>query len=502
METIFNYFGNQLTKRMKFTLFISFVAGLLIHLYIITNGLVNRDTMYNYYSPQDMSKSGRFTLTYLAGIGSYFDLHLVNGLLAILYLALSVTLLVELLNLESKLTILLTACLYIAFPTVSGIFAYMFTADGYQLGSLLAILSIFCIKKIKNHAIAIIAASLLIYLSLGAYQANLALVLTLGLVILVKDILDKNILLSFYVKSIISIIIGLGLYVIHFKLYEKYSKNGLTDYKGINESGKISSDHIVKTIDNALQEFVKFFFNSGSLDNNFEKFNFVYFIFLGTMLILFIILKKLSVMKIILLVAIAAIFPFITHIILFISPKVEYHILMKQNLSLLFVIGVLIVDRFYKSRSVILTCINLLFTFSIFLIAFNNIIITNIYYEKFDDVNKQTFSLMTQIAHDIRHQEGYRDGLHIIVLGTPTARISVSDRYNRVPENTGVSPTVIYDSNTFVHYMNNEIGLQINTPKNMDQFMRKHQDEINSLNSWPNNSSITLIEDTIVINLK
>ena len=479
------------------------MIGLLIHLYIITNGYVNRDTMYNYYSPQDMSSSGRFTLTYLAGISSYFDLHLLNGLLSILYLALAVTFLVELFNLESRLAIILTSILYIAFPSVAGIFTYMFTADGYQLGSLLVISSIYCIKKLKNPYISIFIASLLIYISIGTYQANLALVLTLGLLIMIKDIIDENsIKLGFYIKSIISIVTGLGLYVIHFKLYDKYSEHGLTNYKGINESGNISLEHILNSFHTAFQEATVFLFNSGHPINTFEKFNLVYFILLGIVFILLIISKKIRLTNIIILLLITALLPSVTHIILFISPSVDYHILMKQNLALLFILGALFTDRLYKSKSIFINSINLLFTLSIALIAFNNVIITNIYYEKFEDVNKQTAALMTQIAYDIRKIDGYTQDLKIITIGVPTAHLSISKRYDSVPENTGTSIQIPYDTNTFVYYMNNEIGLNNGIKMYMQQFIDNHQHEINTLNSWPNNSSIILIEDTIVIKFK
>ncbi|TSI03315.1 glucosyltransferase domain-containing protein [Lysinibacillus sp. BW-2-10] len=503
MERLLSYFDRKITRRMRLTFLITFFSGLFVHLYIITNGFVNRDTMYNYYSTQNMSGSGRFTLTYLAGISSYFDIHLVNGLLSIIYLALSVTLLVELLDIHSKLAISFTAILYTAFPTVAGILTYMFTADGYHLASLLAVLSIFFIKKINNPYISILIASLAIYVSIGSYQANLTLVLTLLLILFVVDMLDKNKFpLSFYVKSFASVFIGLGIYVIHFKWYEKYSEKGLTSYKGINESGNINVEHITRSLETSSNEMKSFLFNSGDFVNTFEKFNLVYFILLFIMFVIYIIVQKVNLINVIGLIVVIVLTPYITHIIFFISPGVEYHILMKQNLALLFIVGVVILDRFIKHTSITITSLNIVFTFSIFLVAFNNVIITNIYYEQFEDVNKHNEALMTQIAYDIRHLDGYNGDLKIITQGTLRNHLSVRDRYKKVPHNVGISSTIAYDTNTFVYYMNNEIGLKNEVKRNIREFIEKHKEEINSLNTWPNQSSMKIIEDTIVINFE
>lgn len=499
MNQLIKYVDSKVAKRMKFSLFTTFLTGLLVHLYIITNGFVNHDSMYNYYSNQDMSGSGRFTLQYLAGLSSYFDIHLVNGLLAIFYIALTVMLLVELLNIKSKLSIILTAMLYISFPTVSGVFTYSFTADGYQLGTLLAVLAIYCVMKMPKSYLSIIIASILLYVSIGTYQANLAFVLTLMLVIFVKDNLEKHVSLSFYAKCIISIILGLGLYVIHFKLYERYSVEGLTSYKGINESGNINLQHIQRSFDNAWIEMQSFLFNSGEFLNTFEKFNLIYFVLLFIMLLLSIFALRLNWKSIVSLIIVALLTPYVTHILYFISPGVEYHILMKQNLALLFIIGVVIIDRLYNDKSILTIGLNLIFTFSIFIIAFNNSIITNIYYEKFEDVNKQTQSLLTQVAYDIRHLDGYNENLNIIIFGTPSIHLSLSERYNRVPTNVGATNQIIYDTNTFVYYLNNEIGLKNGIKYEMQDFIDQHIEEINTLNIWPNPSSMKVIEDTIVI---
>ncbi|KGR78543.1 glucosyltransferase domain-containing protein [Ureibacillus manganicus] len=499
MEQLINYFESKVTKRMKYSFLIAFLTGLLIHLYIITNGFVNHDTMYNYYSNQNMSSSGRFTLTYLAGISSYFDLHLLNGLLSILYLALTVSLMVELLNIKSKLAILLTAILYISFPTIAGIFMYMFTADGYNLGTLLAVMSIYCVMKVHKSYVAVIIASLLLYVSIASYQANLAIVLTLVLIIFVKDNFEQNVSLSFYVKNIISIILGLGLYVFHFKLYDRYSENGLTSYKGINESGNINLDHIIQSLEMARDEMTSFLFNSGEYINTFEKFNIVYFVLLFIMLLLSIFVCKLHWKNIIGLIISTVLAPYITHILFFISPGVEYHILMRQNLVLLFIVGVVIIDLLYKHKSVHTIGFTILFTFSVSLVAFNNVIITNIYYEKFEDVNKQTSSLLTQVAYDIRHLDGYNENLNIIIFGTPSIHLSVGNRYEKVPPNVGTTTRVIYDTNTFVYYLNNEIGLKNGIKFEMQNFIDKHIEEINTLTIWPDQSSMKIIEDTVVI---
>lgn len=75
------FYKDKVKKEWKIAFWAAFAACLLIHIYKFTNPILNHDSVFNVYTDQNMTGSGRWLLQYACGISSYFDLHWVNGLL-------------------------------------------------------------------------------------------------------------------------------------------------------------------------------------------------------------------------------------------------------------------------------------------------------------------------------------------------------------------------------------------------------------------------------------
>lgn len=76
------------------------VIGLLTHGYKFTNTLFVPDSLRNFYSDQNILGSGRWFLSIACGLSSYFDLPWLNGVLSIFYIALTMVVITELLQLQ------------------------------------------------------------------------------------------------------------------------------------------------------------------------------------------------------------------------------------------------------------------------------------------------------------------------------------------------------------------------------------------------------------------
>lgn len=87
-EEIFRKFNTIIKKNWKVAFFSAIIIGFLTHMYVFTNMLPNHDGVNNIYDAQRKFYSGRFFLSPVSGISSYFDLPWINGTLGILYLAL------------------------------------------------------------------------------------------------------------------------------------------------------------------------------------------------------------------------------------------------------------------------------------------------------------------------------------------------------------------------------------------------------------------------------
>lgn len=487
-------------SRMKSTFKISFIITFLVHLYFIVNSIKNTDSMWGaYYSNFDSSTVGRFTLAYLSGISSYFDLQYLNGLLSVLYISLTLVLLIELFDVKNKKLIVIFIFLYSAFPSVSGTLTYSFLADAYFLSTLLVVVSVYLIKT-NNSWFAIIIASILVYVSLGTYQSNLAYIITLLVVLFIRDSLLVNKSIKLYIRSILATIIGLILYVFHFKIFER--TNNLTTYQGVNEAGNINLSTIIVAFKKAIETFVHYFFSFFEFVNLFEKLNFlsVIIIIIGLLFLLF--KKNGDLFDYLKVIASLVIIPFSIFLIYFISPNVWYHNLMIHHMVFIYILGVIISDILlvkYESRfNKIYNGINFIV---LCLIGFNLIVITNIYYDKLDTVNNQTYSLMTQVAYDIRNDNAYREDIPILLVGFPSRSLPPSNIYDEKtpPMSPGTNVDIVDQTTKFVNYINRFIGMKNPPTINETDLLSYYANEISSMAEWPSKDSIKIKKDVIII---
>lgn len=478
----------------------SFVTAFLVHLYIMVNGFLNHDSMFNFYADRAGAGSGRYTLQYLNGITSNFDLHYLNALVSIIYISLTVVLLVELFKITSKSLIALFSLLYVSYPTISATFAYMFTSDGYFLANFLTVLAIYLVFNLKRKWISFPIGAVLIYIALGTYQINIALALTLILFLFIRDnLVEKSIAYSRYLLASISVGLGLIVYVIHFKWYQ--SKSGLVAYNGIDKAGQISSESIRKAIENTFEDLQWYLFNDYQFVNLFEKLNITFIALCVVMIIIAFFVNRRSMLQIGSVIISIGVIPFVWYCIYFISPEVIYHILMKQHFVFLFIIGLVLIELFYVHKNQVIQLINIGMLILLAVIGFNHTIISNIYYEKMSDVNKQSDALFNRVVYDIERIEQYDQTMPIVIIGFPSRALSIADRYDeKTPWNVGAGNRIAYDYGSALNYMKNEVGLHNPVKYLAGKFIDENREQIDAMPVWPAKGSIEIINNTIVVN--
>ena len=142
-EGIIELYQRKIKREYKFAFISSFVIALLIHFYKFVNTLPNHDSLYNYYSDQNVLGSGRWALSLACGISSYYDLPWVNGLLSCIYISLTVVVMVALFRIKNYVVIGLVGALLAAAPSTTETLFFLFTADGYMLSMFLAALAVY-----------------------------------------------------------------------------------------------------------------------------------------------------------------------------------------------------------------------------------------------------------------------------------------------------------------------------------------------------------------------
>lgn len=179
----------QIKDEWKIGFIATWIVGMLAHAYRFFNFLPTWDSMYNFKGTGETFYSGRCFLGFFSGLSTEYDMPWVNGALSLFYISIAVVLLIDMLEIKSRMACILLAGLVVSFPTVTSTFAYMFTADGYMMAFLLSVLGIYLTHKWKHG---IWPGIVCIGLSMGTYQAYISMTLTVILLIAIKDLVVEK----------------------------------------------------------------------------------------------------------------------------------------------------------------------------------------------------------------------------------------------------------------------------------------------------------------------
>lgn len=497
---------HHIKPHWKTAFFSAILLGFLTHLYIFTNALPNHDGLLNIYSEQAKFSSGRFFLSPFAGIGSYFDLPWVNGVLAVLYLAITAVALTELFELRKKLAIVLMSGLLVAFPTVTATFSYMFTADGYMLAYMVTALSLVLTKSYKYG---FVPGAFLFFLSVGVYQANLPFALTLITVFLIREALSREADIQrigrYTLRFFLMGTIGMGLYALLFKIYTNFLSGPIADYQGLNEIGS-DPPTLSESFTLINDSFQEFFFRGFITDmpvNLFEVLNVLLFglivsgfIYLAAYHKTYLKLPLLAIAGVLMLLL-----PLLAYSMYFISPEVSYHMLMVMSLLSLYLLPVVFYDAYTPTGrlSPLLSWGTLLVTA---VIVFNFIIIANISYFNMNMKYEKSYGLANRIVDRIEQTEGYEGAEKLAVFGRASLddNISTEEVSQSVPKMTGVLGNrflahPLHYERMFKHFF----GLSLELVEEEEKDLLLESTLYQEMGVWPAEDSIFILDDTVLI---
>ena len=100
--------NKKLSREQRFAFLCTFICGLFVHMYMLTNKFPNHDDIVCLFRNDETVTSGRWFLPVLIGISSGYSLPWLNGVLALLYLSLLSVLLVRFYRIRRKLTVFIS----------------------------------------------------------------------------------------------------------------------------------------------------------------------------------------------------------------------------------------------------------------------------------------------------------------------------------------------------------------------------------------------------------
>ena len=507
-ETLSLY--RNISKEFRLAFISAFILGIIIHLYVITNLLLTGDSVTQLYEAGAGLRSGRWALHWVAG-WTPVQTPTLNGVLSIFALSVTSALTVYVLKLSHPVSIVLTSAFIVSFPSIAGIFAYMFTADAYFIALLLNALAAYMAKR---YRFGWIVATVLIAIACGIYQAFLCYAVGLLLfdcILSLFEEFDIKQVLFCGIKYIFTLIGGLLLYYVILHVLLKATGTKLTTYQGMDTMGSFSLTSYIAAIPKAYSGY-KYFFLRWPFDVPGVKFAHFAVPFISFLCIAFIgFHKKLwkKPLRVICLMLGIALCPLALNLMAVLVYKGGVHRLMIYAFVLPFVFFIKLVERsvqlmietnmtpvLWKGSSIvgILLCC---------LLIWNNTVICNTFYHELQYCYETTYSLATRIVTHVEDLDGFTADTPVMYIGTgelakrKTPLFGAKSRHDKYVGFFDASYNLLFSS----AFVENILNTYYPTPSVEAKAKISASEEARAMPVYPAKGSIDYIDGVVVVKL-
>lgn len=491
------------TKERCMTILVVFVLGILAHGYRLNNNIPNWDALVNEYHDQNMINLGRCFLGLACGISSFYELPWFNGVLSIIYLAVTAVFVCEILEIKSGFGRFGIAGILVTFPTVTSTFCYMYTADGYFLSAMCMAIAVFLIVKKKWGWI---LAAILIGFGSGIYQAYITFAIVLILLKAIGDVLlcpkKTRETVVFLSKSLLAGGIGTALYYAALKVLLLMQDYVLSDYQGIANVYSLSGMNPLWSLKQIVKSFAAFFLGTSGTWNFYVILNLIMIVLLLFFTIRMIIDREVyhSIERFLLLFILGMAFPVGCFAVYLLAPNVDYHMLMCYGVSGVYLYFI----QMYEQKEERLIRLDAFRKWTVLFVTgfilFNFILIANITYHMLELSYEKSYGMVLRMSDRIEQTDGWEEGMPLAVLGEE----AVIDDYfwNMPPMMTGTTLGLVARESFNVEAMLDDYsGL---TFMEIEDEIKKElvfSEEFEAMPSWPESGSVRIIDQVMVIKL-
>lgn len=481
----------------------TWVCGLLAHAYRFFNLMPTWDSMYNYKGTGATVTSGRWFLEIIGKLSTEYDLTWVNGAFSLFFISAAMILLVELLELKKDVSVILTAALFVTFPTVTSSFALMFTADCYMFAFALSVLAMFLAFRYKKG---FLIGALCVCVAMGTYQAYLSVVMMTFLVVVLKHLLlDRKTwteVLSGDYKAGIAIVAGAVLNSIMSSLSVWLEGVELSAYQGINSMGFLSGRGYLEALLKTWESLMHILgLNVEDMGQMYSWLNLLVLIFLFGITLLLVIKNKMykKWLELIMSGLVCVALPICSYIIYFVSEQTFYHTLMEMGVCFLYLILVVYFESdIWKTKG--LRIVKGVGMIVLVLIVYSNTMNANRAYFNMQLSYEKSYALAMSILEEI-------DSLDATQM---TNKVAIMGRRYVGDEGLGALSPEIYGASNDVflkgtdHYIalwRNNFGRYFSAAS-AEELTKIYESELyKDMQVYPYDNSVTVIEGVIVVKL-
>ena len=168
----------------------SLVWAALAYMFAFTNKLINHDEAGQLFGKGATVSSGRWGLGFLDAVFPNVSMPWIYGVLTVVFITIAICLITHLFTIRSRPVQVLLSGSIMVFPSLIGIFGYMFTSCCYGLSFLLAVLSVWLVRRPCKWAW--IPALGCLVASLSIYQSYVSVAACLLVLALIQELLNGN----------------------------------------------------------------------------------------------------------------------------------------------------------------------------------------------------------------------------------------------------------------------------------------------------------------------
>ncbi len=415
----------------KFSVYAVFLAGLISHLYIFSNRIVNPDGVFALKISGNTFTSGRWFLGFLTEVAIIFNDNYITpvmiGVIELLCFSIATIFIIDTFKVTNKWICALIGTVLISFPTVTSGNLYIFTAHYYAFAFLLSCISVWLICR-KTSLLRFLASTLLLSFAMGIYQSYLTYVISLyvGLV-LFSFLYDNTPIIKLIKKSVgylFSILVGLSMYFAFNTLCLHLSNSSMDTYGGLDKMGHISISKLPTVILTCYQRFFQLFTTDfcGINHHAWTKKAFLLIVVAFFALIVLQVVKNrktLNVSKILIIVLCLLIMPLaLESIHLMVQEDWTVNTLTIGALAFLLVFPLIAVDHQINNASSKLTsALSCGIVAFVLLISVYYMHLSNETYLALEYANTNTNAYFSQLVTQIKQTNGYDDDLPVALIG-------------------------------------------------------------------------------------
>lgn len=513
-KNLLAFYREKVKTSWKIAFFSVIVVGLMTHLYKFTNYLPDRDSLLNIYHDQNILASGRWLLSLACGIGSYFDLPMVNGLLSLGYMGLTMVLIVELLRLENPVVIALCGGLLAAFPGTTETFLYEYTADGYFLAMLLATAGVYLTRMDGKGLGRYVLAGVALCCSCGIYQSYVSFALVLALCHfcweLQENRRDTRECLLWAAKQAGLYILSMVAYYGIWKLLLALNQTPANDYQGISEIGTNVVGTLLSGLPASIKTVASFFLQWNVLKFGFTPYVVLNLLFLAAAVGIVVVsilrsgLHRRGWQLVFFLLALGLMIP-ASCIWFFASRFILYRPMMLLCLVLVYMLVFALADRWALPRWANVAGVLAL------VIVFNFGLIANITYHYLTRSYERTYAQGIQMVLDIRDMEKTEEFSRFAVAGDGWLEdtLAVYDyENNRQTQASGIGilsrylyNDLLFDHDRITAFLTEYLGLDLKIAPWNDDLRETAAPALETMPCWPEEGSMVVIDDVLILKI-